>query len=93
MNKENKKRAQEARAQKRAKEEKKNRIANLIRFWGPIVLTVVVLIVLIVTIATSGADSSQGGGSDESQVELNFTDEDGNVYELTDVSEVTEEEE
>ena len=63
---------------------------KVLKFWGPIVATVIIVIVLVIAIATSGAGKSQDSSVEDSQVQLNFTDEDGNVYELTDVTEVEE---
>ena len=60
------------------------------KFWVPIIGIVVITIVLIVAIATSGADNSGENVSDDSQIEMNFTDDDGNVYEVTDMSEIEE---
>lgn len=79
MNKENKKMAQERRAQQRNKQEKKKKILDFLGLWGPVVLIVAVVVVLIVAIATSGG--SDGDGSV-------YVDDDGNVYEVGDWSEV-----
>ena len=56
MNKQNKKIAQEKRRIEREKAEKKAKVVNLLKFWVP----VVVVIVLIWAVATSGGSSSKG---------------------------------
>lgn len=92
MNKENKKIAQERRAQEREKQQKKNRRKEILANWGPIVIIAVVVVALVVAIVTSG-------GSDDSTVEngselgFGLVDENGNELEVTDWTEVDEEEE
>ena len=56
MNKQNKKIAQEKRRIERERAEKKAKVVNLLKFWVP----VVVVIVLIWAVATSGGSSSNG---------------------------------
>lgn len=82
MNKENKKMAQERRAQLRDKQERRKKIMDFLGLWVPVVLIVVVVIVLIVAIATSGASGDDGDDG------FTYFDEDGNEVTISDMSEV-----
>ena len=91
MNKENKKIAQERRAQEREKQQKKNRRKEILANWGPIVIIGVAVVVLVVAIVTSGgsdADEVEEG----SEIGFTYIDENGNAMEVTDWTEVDEEE-
>lgn len=68
MNKQNKKIAQEKRRIEREKAEKKAKVVNLLKFWVP----VVVVIVLIWAVATSGGSSSKG--TDDTQAASQTTE-------------------
>ncbi len=63
MKKENKKMAQERRAQERKKAQKKAALVKQLKFWIPLVATVVVVAVLVWAIATSGSSSSSSDDS------------------------------
>ena len=63
MKKENKKLAQERRAQERKKAEKKAAVVKQLKFWVPLVATVVVVVILVWAIATSGSSSSTSDDS------------------------------
>lgn len=65
MNKENKKLAQQKKAQERAKAERRKKITQALGFWVPVVVAVVVVFVLIWAIANSDSNgtSSQGEAS------------------------------
>lgn len=63
MKKENKKLAQERRAQERKKAQKKAAVVKQLKFWVPLVATVVVVIILVWAIATSGSSSSTSDDS------------------------------
>lgn len=63
MKKENKKMAQERRAQERKKAQKKAALVKQLKFWIPLVATVLVVAVLIWAIATSGSGSSSSDDS------------------------------
>ncbi len=63
MKKENKKLAQERRAQERKKAQKKAAVVKQLKFWVPLVATVVVVAVLVWAIATSGSSSSSSDDS------------------------------
>ncbi len=82
MNKENKKRAQERRAQLRDKRERRKKIMDFLGLWVPVVLIVVVVIVLIVAIATSGVSGDAGDDG------FTYFDEDGNEVTISNMSEV-----
>lgn len=58
MNKENKKLAQQKRAENRAKAEKKKKVTETLRFWGPIVAAAIVIIVLIWAVVTSNGNEA-----------------------------------
>lgn len=81
MNKENKKKAQERRAQMREKQERRKKIMDFLGLWIPVVLIVAVVIVLIVAIATSGGSAGDDDG-------FTYLDEDGNEVTISDLSEV-----
>ncbi len=82
MNKENRKLAQERRAQQRNRQERKKRLMDFLGLWVPVVLIVAVIVVLIVAIATSG-----GTGNDEDDG-FTYIDESGNEVTVGDMSEV-----
>ncbi len=63
MKKENKKLAQERRAQERKKAQKKEKVVKQLKFWVPLVATVVVVVILVWAIATSGSSSSTSDDS------------------------------
>lgn len=72
MKKENKKLAQERRAQERKKAQKKAAVVKQLKFWLPLVATVVVVAILVWAIATSGSSSSSS--DDSSTVESTTTE-------------------
>ena len=91
MNKENKKNAQEHRAQEREKQQKKNRRKEILANWGPIVIIGVVVVALVVAIVTSdGSDADEV--EEGSEIGFTYIDENGNAMEVTDWTEVDEEE-
>ena len=63
MKKENKKLAQERRAQERKKAQKKAAVVKQLKFWVPLISTVVVVAILVWAIATSGSSSSSSDDS------------------------------
>ncbi len=63
MKKENKKLAQERRAQERKKAQKKAAVVKQLKFWVPLIATVVVVAILVWAIATSGSSSSSSDDS------------------------------
>lgn len=66
MKKENKKLAQQKKAEQRAKAERKKKMAEALGFWVPVVAVVVVVIVLIWAIVTSD-DTGTSSESESSQ--------------------------
>lgn len=93
MNKENKRQAMERRAQERQKQAKKKRVYSALQNWGPVVLIIVVVIALLVAIITSGASGSdENGVGDDSELGFQLVDEDGNALDITDWTEIDEEE-
>ena len=92
MNKENKKLAQERKAQERAKAASKKRIKDALWLLVPIVLIVAVVIFMIWAIATSGASDSEVD-AEGTELDWTFTDEDGNEVEISDWTEVDEDDE
>lgn len=92
MNKENKREAMERRAQERQKLEKKNRVYRSLQNWGPVVLIVAVVVGLLIAIITSGTGSDGIAAGDDSEMDFAFVDEDGNELEITDWTEIGEEE-
>ncbi len=66
MNKENKKLAQQKKAEQRAKAERNKKITEELKFWVPVVTVVIVVIVLIWAIVTSD-DTGSGSESEGNQ--------------------------
>lgn len=92
MNKENKRQAMERRAQERQKQAKKKRVYSILQNWGPVVLIVVVVVGLLIAIITSGTSSDDNVISGDSEFDFAFVDQDGNELEVTDWTEIDEEE-
>lgn len=93
MDKENKRQAMERRAQERQNQEKKKRVKRVLENWGPVVIIAVVVIGLLVAIITSGMGGDGSGISADSEFGFDFVDEDGNAFEITDWTEIDEDEE
>lgn len=93
MNKENKRQAMERRAQERQAQEKKKRIRRMLENWVPVVIIAVVVVVLLVAIITSGADrgGDEYGIGDSGEPEFDLVDENGNALDITDWTEIDEE--
>lgn len=92
MNKENKRQAMERRAQERQMQAKKDRIYRIFQNWGPVVLIVAVVVGLLIAIITSGTGSDGNAAGGDSESDFTFVDEDGNELEITDWTEIGEEE-
>lgn len=58
MNKQNKKIAQQKRAEERKKAEKRAAVIKKLKFWVPVIAVVIVVVVLVWAVATSGNGSS-----------------------------------
>lgn len=77
MKKENKRMAQQKRAEERERKEKKQKIFRTVAYWGPVVLAVIAVIVVVVAIATSGRNGNsdlEAGDDSEIEVEINSED-------------------
>lgn len=84
MKKENKRMAQEKRAQEREKLEKKQKLLRILAYWGPVVLSVIVVVILVVAIVTSGNNGdSQLEAGEGSEVEIQMDTEAEDVQEDT----------
>ena len=88
MNKQNKLAAQQERAAKRAKAEKKTKAAYIFKFWAPIVIVIVVAVVLVWAVITSGDTSSSS--SDDTDVITTESTESSTVTETSDTEEASE---
>ena len=71
MNKENKKAAQERRAAEREKKARRNKLLNVLAFWGPFVAIVAVIALLVWAVATS---DYTGTSDTETETEDTTTD-------------------
>ncbi len=96
MNKENKQKAKEERAQQRRKQEQQSQMRRALENWGPVVLIAVAVILLLALIISPGSREESPDESydvtDGTEPQFDLVDENGNPLEVTDWTEIDEDE-